>query len=154
MALTLIAQSDLLSIKADHGNRMIKIRYTNEQDLDGISYSLVTKQYFELLIEAKFSKPRDKEESEGLDLSDGSTESLMATLKKQIQLSTGLLPFHLHQTIRRALIHNYCEVGGVAIKKEESYEQKEPEERSELVSAQVWLTPKDENYLVNVYGTV
>ena len=154
MGRTLIAQSDYLSIKADHGARMVKIRYTNEKDLDGISYSLVTKQYFELLIEGKFSKTRDKEENEGLDLTDGSTEILSSTVKKQIQLSTWVLPFHIHQTIRRALIHNYVEINGVEYKKEESYEQGDPEERSEFVAAQIWLTPKNENYLLNVYGTI
>lgn len=154
MARTLIAQSDYLSIKADHGARMVKIRYTHEKDLDGISYSLATKQYFEILFEGKFSKPRDKEETEALDLSNGSTESLAATLKRQIQLSTGLLPFHLHQTITRALIHNYLEVNGAEHKKEETYERGEPEEKSEFVAAQVWLTPKSNNYLVSVYGTV
>lgn len=155
MARTLIARTDILDIKEDHGKSYLTIRYTNSIDLDGISYSLVAgKPYFEILVQAKFSKPRDKEETENLDLSDGSTETLVASVKKQIQFSTSVVPFYVHQILRRIFVHNYFTIAGVEFKKEETYEQKESDEKSEFVSAQVWLTPKNENYLLNIYGTV
>lgn len=154
MARTLIARSDILSLKTDHGDGTVLIAGTNEQDFAGISFNVATRPTFYIRVDAKFHKRRVTEENESAHKSDNSVDKLSGVLKHQKAFKSGLLPSYIQEILKYFFQFNIVTIAGEQWEKEEAYEVTEADEKTDYETGIAWLTNKTKGFIVNVYGTV
>lgn len=135
-----IAYSDYLSVKERHLDTRLMV-YSNNLDFEGIIYSgIEPKPSFCLRVESKFFKPRNPEENEKEELSDGVTIKMLGTLKVQKKIQIEPQPPYMNHKIGIVLQHSSLFLGNVAYIKEDSYETRELDEEFPLESGEAWLT--------------
>lgn len=150
-------ESDCLDVResfADNINGIdssLAIRYTNLRDFDGLAYQNAS-QVNTLRLIAGFWETDERSVTEDLNQSDGSIASLRDEIKQLIKLDTDMLPGYMRLKLKKILMHNYVQVAGVIIKREEDY-QNSPIDRYTLSKLVVWLTIQD-SVLVNIGGNV
>lgn len=149
---TIVANSDLLSIKVDHP-RTKAILYSNDTDFAGIIYEgLDPVPNFMIRVEAKFYKRRRPEENESEELSDGSVVKLLGTVKKQKLLQVMQATPYLHDKLAYVLQHNTIYIDNQAWHKEENYETEELDEKNPFEKGQAFLTQKNNSYVTNPFS--
>lgn len=153
MAEVVVAYSDCIDVKVSHvGTKLIS--YSNEFDLNGISFSLSERPVFYIRLLCKFFKERPVQEDEEDDLSDGEVVKLFGSIKEQKLLQIEPVPYFMHHIITKILLHNYIEIEDERWEKGESYSTRELDEQFPFEKGEVWLTRKDNGYLFNVYGEI
>jgi hypothetical protein len=149
---TIIARSDLLSIKVDHPRTKL-ILYSNETDFADLIYDGIDPvPNFAIRIEAKFFRRKRVEENESENLSDGSVVKLLGTVKRQKYLQVELAPDYLHDKIDFILQHNTIYIDNQAWVKEENYETEEVDEHSAFQPGKTHLTLQNNNYVTNPFS--
>jgi len=149
---TIVAKSDLLSIKVNHPRTKL-ILYSNETDFADLIYDGIDPvPDFAIRVEAKFFKERTPEENESESLSDGSTVKLLGTAKKQKLLQVEMAPYYMHRKLTYILQHNTIYIDNLAWLKEEAYETEDLDEHSAFVPGKVFMTQKDNSYTTNPFS--
>lgn len=153
MAEVVVAYSDCIDVQASHAGTKL-LAYSNEFDLNGISFSLTERPIFYLRIPCKFFKERGVQEDEGEGLSDGEVVKLFGSVNEQKLLQVEPVPYFFHHIIRKALIHNYIVIEDERWEKTEAYSTTDLNEQFPFEKGEAWLTRKEDGYLFNVYGEV
>ena len=148
---TIVAHTDCLDVRTEHEGSLL-IYYSNPGDYDDIPYSsFVTAPVFNLRIPGRLNEhdPRWPEESESMEESDGDVESLMGSLKTQIQLEHDKLPAFMREKLKNVLKHKSITILGIGFTKEEPYEIGAGRIDNPLRKGTCWLTVRG-SYKTNV----
>lgn len=147
-----IAQSDCIEV-TNSLDDTIKIDYSNQHDFAGMIYD-PDKPVFTIRVPGKFYHERFPEENESSELSDNSIVKLSGSVKSQRQLQTNAMPYFMHYKLKLILQHNYILIDSKTWEKEEVYDVKKLHEKNQLSMGETFLTEKEDNYFINVFGEV
>jgi hypothetical protein len=139
----IVRKSDCISVKENHKETVL-ITYSNNRDYAGLVYPEITPPAeFNIRIPAVFFEQRFPQESETEELSNSRSVQLFAQIRKQRLLSTGQMPFYLHDKIILILQHQFVTINDIEYIKREGYELQESNKRWPLRRALCWLDQKD-----------
>lgn len=151
MAWIEVAKSDLISFKEAHEGTQV-IVYGNRINYAKLDYS--ENPAFMVRVESKFFEQRFPETNESEKESNAKINKLSSTTKVQRQLEAEPFPQYMAKKLTLILQHNAIAIDGKYWEKEESIESRLLDRVNPFKTFNVWLTEKEDEFYINVYGTL